>query len=266
VALIANPLYAVILVIGLLYLFFSKEAKPYRMLAWSFSAILVVFLVQRGTKSYYVAPAFPMLIAPGAMAIERFCSRPKGMWPKLLVVLLIVAGGCLLLPITTPILSIERFVAYQRWLGLAPPKEEVERVGQIPQLFADRFGWKELTEGVAEVYQTLPAEDRARCGIFARNYGEAGSLEFHGRDYKIPPVLSGHNNYWLWGFGEITGDVMIMVGIPKEDLEEVYESVEWVASHSHDYAMPGEQNIPICVCRGRKQPLEQLWPGLKIYI
>jgi hypothetical protein len=68
-----------------------------------------------------------------------------------------------------------------------------------------------------------------------------------------PPLsiaLFGHNNYWLWGYGEITGDVMMMVGIPGEDLEEVYESVEWVATHSHDYALPGEQNVPICVCPG----------------
>jgi len=45
---------------------------------------------------------------------------------------------------------------------------------------------------------TLPPQDRATCGIAVRNYGEAGAIDYFGRQYGLPPVITGHQNYWLW--------------------------------------------------------------------
>ena len=73
-----------------------------------------------------------------------------------------------------PLLPVERYLAYARALGLAPSTEEHQRVGPLPQQYADMFGWTELVDTVARAYAPLSPEERAHCGIFAQNYGEAG--------------------------------------------------------------------------------------------
>jgi hypothetical protein len=32
------------------------------------------------------------------------------------------------------------------------------------------------------------------------------------KKYDLPRAISGHNNYWLWGPREYTGEIMIMIG------------------------------------------------------
>ena len=36
--------------------------------------------------------------------------------------------------------------------------------------------------------------------VFARNYGEAGALEYYAETYPLPRVISTHNSYWFWGY------------------------------------------------------------------
>jgi hypothetical protein len=65
---------------------------------------------------------------------------------------------------------------------------------------------------VARVCHRIPHEQRSKCGIFAQNYGEAGAIDFFAKKYDLPRAISGHNNYWLWGPREYTGEIMIMIG------------------------------------------------------
>lgn len=257
-ALNANPLHVPILLIGLAYLLFTKQGRTFRILGWSFLVILAALLVQKGAKAYYVGPALPLLFIPGALAIEQLSSRQKLVWLRPVLILMLLVGGVLVMPLAVPIVPIERYVAYEEWLGLRPPQDEVGHTGEIAQLFSDRFGWVEMTAEVTEVYRSLPAADRSKCAIFAGNYGQAGALEFHGKAHELPLVLSGHNNYWVWGYGDTTGEVVLTVGIPRDDLLEAFSSVEHVATHHHEYAVPGERNVPICVCRGPKRPIEEI--------
>ena len=51
-------------------------------------------------------------------------------------------------------------------------------------------GWEELTDRVESVVATLPQAEREDLVIFASNYGEAGAIEYFGRDRGLPPVAS----------------------------------------------------------------------------
>ena len=99
--------------------------------------------------------------------------------------------------------------------------------------------------------------------IFGNDYGQSGAIDFYGPKYGLPPALSGHQTYFLWGPRGYSGNCMIVLDDRKEVLEGLFESVEYVGtSADNPYAL--ERNIPVFICRGAKfGTLEQVWPKLK---
>jgi hypothetical protein len=120
-----------------------------------------------------------------------------------------------------------------------------------------------MTAAVADVYDKLPADDRAKACIYTLNYGEAGALNFFGPRYHLPQAISGHNTYWLWGPGSCTGQVVITVGFSQEDLTPAFASVTPAAKISCAYCMPEESDLTVYVCRQPTAPLANLWKHAK---
>jgi hypothetical protein len=164
------------------------------------------------------------------------------------------------------VLSPEQYAAYSQALHLAPSAGEKRKEARLPQFFADRFGWPELVAAVADVYNGLTPQERARCVILASNYGEAGALDFFGRRYGLPRAVSGHNNYYLWGPGTRVAEVLIAVNVPRDDLKRLFSDVQQAATTpDHPYAMPDETGLPIFVCRKPIVSLQEAWPRFKNY-
>ena len=115
---------------------------------------------------------------------------------------------------------------------------------------------------VARIYNSLPPDVRARTAIFGQNYGQAGAIDLFGPRYGLPPALSGHQNYFLWGWDGYTGQSMIVMGDRQERLEELFVSVRKMAHIDNPYTMPYEQ-IDIFYCQGLNEPLGKLWPQVK---
>jgi hypothetical protein len=207
-----------------------------------------------------------MLLAAGAFAIETFIQERQWNWLKPVTVGLLVAGGAITAPFALPVLPVETYIKYQSFLGIEPPKTERHRFGKLPQSYADMFGWENMVATVAKVYDSLPPEERAKCAIFTSNYGEAGAIDFFGKKYGLPKAISGHNNYWLWGPRNYTGDIVITLGESLEDVKETFGQVELGATHVDEYAMPYESDLPIYICRKPKGSLQEIWPRTKSYI
>jgi dolichyl-phosphate-mannose-protein mannosyltransferase len=256
-----HPLSVPLWLTGLGFLLFAPSARPYRALGLTY-VFLFGLLVFLRAKDYYLAPAYPMLFAAGAVAAERLISRPV---LRAAVLVPGLAGFAALAPLALPVLPVDTFVAYQRALGLEAPRHERHTFGALPQHYADQHGWEELVSSVAGVYQRLPPETRARTALFAQNYGEAGALDWLGGAQGLPPARSGHNHYFLWGPGEEPENILV-VGGDLEELQPLCERTE-VAAHvpPNPYVMPYEDNLPIHLCSGLKVPLATLWPGLKHY-
>ncbi len=262
--LMMHPILFPVWILGLRF-FLMGGGKTYRALGWIYLALLAVFLALHG-KFYYLAPAYPMLLAGGAVAIEEWLEgwvATRGrLWPKAAVAGVIAAAGILFAPMMLPILPPERYVAYQKALEMQPGKTEVEHVGPLPQLFGDQFGWPEMVEEVARIYDALPAEERAKACIFAGNYGEAGAVNLFGPRHGLPAAISGHQTHFFWGPRGCTGEVLIVLQRSREGLERVCASVEEAGRHEHPWGM-AEENGPIHVCRGLKTPLSEMWPRVK---
>jgi len=251
--------------LGGLFWLFRGAGGRFRVLGWTF-VVFFVMLFALKAKNYYLAPIYPMLFAAGAAGLEaglaRWPATGGKTWPKAAVVAVIVIAAAIFAPLALPLLSPEDYVAYEKALGTGPPKTEVAHRGPLPQIFGDQFGWPELVADVARIYHALPPEERARAGIFANNYGEAGALALFGPRLGLPRPISAHQSYFLWGPGDFKGDVLIVLQDDRESLERLCASVEEAGAHFHPWGM-AEENGPIFVCRGLRPTLQAMWPDLK---
>jgi len=265
VALEIHPLTIPIGLVGLYFCFFAKEGKTCRVLGWIFVAALGIFLMTNA-KAYYLAPTFFMLFAGGACAIEGFVERHAWHWLKPASVALLVLGGLITLPYAVPVLPVETFIRYEDFLGLHPGSGERDKPTDLPQVYADQFGWENQVAAVARVYNGLSPEERTRTLIYCNNYGEAGAIDFFGKKYGLPKASSGHNNYWLWGPQNPGADMVITVGEKPREVEHTFNQVQLAAVVVSPHARSFENNLPICVGRDLKMPLKEAWPRTKGFI
>jgi Dolichyl-phosphate-mannose-protein mannosyltransferase len=251
---------------GVIWLFAGRgQDKPrYRLFGWAFLVVLTTFIVLKA-KNYYVVPIYPMLFAAGAIGLERIGDgRGIGRWMRFTYVTIVIVAGIVLLPFSVPVLSPENYIRYQKALDIQPSQTEHQPNGSLPQWYADEFGWPEMVEKVASVYNSLPPEERARTAIFSNGWGEAAAVDFYGPKYGLPLAISKHNSYWIWGSGNYDGSTMIILRSGGRDEPSLFESVESVGRVSHPYSRRDEY-FDILLCRGLKKNLKDIWPGVKSF-
>jgi dolichyl-phosphate-mannose-protein mannosyltransferase len=261
--LLMHPLSAPLWIAGLWYFFRDADGRRFRALGWTYVVILLCMLVLNG-RVYYLAPAYPMLFAAGAVVFQRSFERWSLTWLKPAYVAALLVAGALLAPFAYfPLLPVEGYIAYSKALHFGPPKIETHEEGPLPQIYADMYGWKEMAESVAGAYNKLSPEDKHRCAIFGQNYGQAGAIDFFGAKIGLPNALSGHQSYYYWGPRGYTGECVLVLGDSAGVLEQKFDSVEKVATVYHPYSMP-YQHFDVFLCRGpRFGTLQQAWPKLK---
>jgi hypothetical protein len=250
-------------VLGLAWLLLGRAAKPFRTLGFAFLAVLVV-LVLTGGKPYYLAAAYAAPLAAGAVALEGW-TKARVRWLRPVLTVLVVVVGLAIAPLGRPVLPVDDFVRYAAAIGIEAAPEERHEMGRLPQFFADMHGWREMAETVAGVVRSLPEKERRGACIFGQNYGEAGAMEYFGPGLDLPPAISAHNSYWLWGPGECDGDVLIVIGDERRRLEGLFESVELGATFTCRDCMPYENDLPIWICRGLKMPIDELWIDIRSF-
>ncbi len=256
---VTNPLLSLVWISGLVWTLLNRSM---RFFWYGFIGLIALMILSHG-KHYYPADVYPIFFAAGGVAIEAWTQSVRYLRPAALT--LAVLAGLLLLPYVEPILPEETFIRFNKTVGpkLGMSAISTEHVKQtwMTQDWADMHGWPQLAAAVQRVYDSLPAADRAKAVAFAQNYGEASAIAF----YSNVPVISGHNQYYLWGLHGNSGEVMIDVnGECWHDLH-LYRSATRATVFSNPYGMPYEDNMPIVVCRGITRSLQALWPKAKNY-
>jgi hypothetical protein len=261
-----NPLTDPLSLLGLYFYLRARAGAPYRALGYAF-VVLFVLLTLLHSKAYFLAPAYPLLFAGGAVVLGQAKGRGAALLRPAYAAILGVSG-LLLIPLAMPVLSpaaFARVYAHVAGTGNASVGQQTQSV--FPQYLGDRFGWDTMTATVAGVYAALPAFERASACIYTANYGEASALSLFGPQYGLPPAISSHNNYDLWGPGRCSGAVLILVGDPRETrpLARDYASVAQAATITCTPCMPAEDNLPVLVATQPKLSLAALWGRLKHY-
>ncbi|HVR90296.1 MAG TPA: glycosyltransferase family 39 protein [Novosphingobium sp.] len=260
---ILNPLFAPIWIAGLVAPFAVARLKDLRFLAIAYLVTFAVVRLGHG-KDYYLAACYPALFAIGAVALAPLA---KGLVRKAgfaLVGALAVAVSALAAPLALPILSPPRLVAYMGQIGFVPQQQEKSFAGTaLPQLFADQLGWHDFTRQVVGAWRRIPADEQAGTAVLVENYGEAAALDIYGAPQGLPPALSGHNQYHLWGLRGQGPTNLLVIESDPEDLKSFCKDVIVLDSTASPYAMVHENGKAIAFCRGLHPPLAQLWPSLK---
>jgi hypothetical protein len=264
--LLVHPLSALIWITGVSAFFVARRFRPLRFLGWTYLASFAAFVILRG-KNYYLAPIYPVYLAAGCVVIDDAIDsirQPSLKLIKPVLAVLLLAGGAILAPLALPILPIEQFITYMQRLPIKLPRSEHSHMRAVlPQHYADQFGWNEIVDEVVVAWNNVPLNERKDCGVMAQDYGQAGAIDFLGPKYGLPPALSGHQSWWLWGPRGYSGNCLIVLDDDRETLETLFEHVDLVGtSRGNPYAL--ERELPVFICRGAKfGTLAQLWPRLK---
>ncbi len=263
--LIMNPLSLPLWIAGLWYVF-SKRGARYRVFGWAYLILLVLFILLQG-KSYFLAPAYPPLFASGAMLFGTGRVRWRTWGPRWVAAYagVLVLSAVLLAPAVMPVLPPAVYARVYGPSGNSGAQQESGDAYGLPQALADRFGWEQQVALIAQVYHSLPPNEQRIACIFTENYGEAGALVQFGGRYDLPPAISGHNAFYLWGSEGCTGQVLITINIDPRDAAQGYGSVTLAARTSCAACVDFENNAPILILRQPKEPLAVLWSQAKHY-
>jgi 4-amino-4-deoxy-L-arabinose transferase-like glycosyltransferase len=257
-----NPLSLPLWGAGLWYFFFSKRGARYRVFGWAYLILFVLFIAIQG-KSYFLAPAYPPLYAGGAVLFGQWQVRWRG-WIMGYAVVLALSGVLLGLAVM-PVLPPAVYAHVYGKSGNSGSQQEAGDAYGLPQALADRFGWEEQVALIAQVYHSLPPKEQRVACIYTENYGEASALVQFGGRYHLPPPISGHNAFYLWGPQGCTGQVVITINIAPQDAARGFGSVTMAARTSCAACVDFENQAPILILRQPKAPFAVLWPQVKHY-
>ncbi len=181
--LLMNPASAAFWIRGVLFYFFARAARAYRVFGWAFVITFAFFLLAHG-KNYYSAPMYTVAFAGGALAVENFLSNARAALRTALqtaVMAVAILGIFPMLPLVLPILPINTYLQYQALLPIAVPRSEHGHMGAaLPQHYADEFGWEEMVlAATAQVYHGLsPANEQNQDRDFRQQLWRSRSHRF----------------------------------------------------------------------------------------
>ncbi len=240
-----SPVAMLLAVFGLLRLWRDPKLAPYRLLAWAWLALLVLFFVTGG-KGYYLGGLYPALIAAGALGIEQRVGERRGRrigWLAAVIVAAIIG-----MPIALPVLPAST-LASSPYAG--PAEDAMETIG-----------WPEFAAAVEQAYDQVPDGRRESAIVFTGNYGEAGAVALYGRDGRLPPVASGHNGFGLWGPPADDAGPVILVDASGGWRDEFANCAPAATIDNGQDVDNEEQGGTVWVCDGPRGGWQAAWPRL----
>jgi hypothetical protein len=223
--------------------------RRYRMLAWMYLIPLALYVVGKG-RGYYLGGAYPALTAMGAMMGERWVLSMSRAWRWVTAIFflqgLAVCGAyicCVVIPLASS----------------GPLKSfALKHNGDL----REEIGWDEMVQSVAEVRDSLPADQQNNFGIIVGNYGEQGAIEMLGPAYHLPPPISGTNSAWLRGYPDPPPTTLIVLGHGRELSNEMFTACRLAGHNGNSLGVKNEesQDHPdIFVCGPPRLPWPKFW-------
>ena len=244
---ICTNLFALPVWIAGLIVFFKN--RRYRMLGWMFVVPFAMFFLGKG-RGYYMAAAYPMLLAMGSVAGERWVLSLKRGWRIAVEAgyfTLVGAVGVLVCCVVLPLANHGPLKAFA-----------LRNNGDL----REEFGWEEMVWTVAGIRSALPPEQRDHVGIVTGNYGEQGAVEVLGAKYGLPAPISGTNSAWLRGYPRPEPTTLIVIGFSYKDADETFTGCREAGRNGNAEGLKNEESKDhpvIFVCGPPIKPWPEFW-------
>jgi hypothetical protein len=242
----ANLFAAPVWLIGL-YAFLRQ--RRYRMIAFMYIVPLLVFWVDKG-RFYYVAEAYPMLLAMGAVTCEGWLARiPR--WSQLTIEAVFFAG-----------LFLAGGYFFAGWVPLASSGPLRSFALNHSGDLREEIGWDELVTTVAAIRDSLPPDQQASLGVTVANYGEQGAIETLGPAYHLPPPISTTNSAWLRGYPTPQPTTLIVLGLTSDQANRIFTGCRLAGHNGNAEGIHNEESDDhpdIFVCGPPRLPWPELW-------
>jgi hypothetical protein len=226
------------------------RSDRFRLLSAFYIGPFVLFAIAKG-RGYYLLPAYVVLYAAGAVALERFLGR-RGRGLRVAAVTVIVVA-----------MLADTCVIGSRTVQVATPGSKLWKYQMANSSdLRDQVGWPEFVKDVATVRDGLSPEERDRLAVLAQNYGEAGALALYGPAYGLPTPIASVNSFHDRGYGPFAPENVIVAGGNYDDLMKYFESCR-VGSPVHiPYGVKNEEAAykVIFVCHHLRQGWDVVWP------
>jgi hypothetical protein len=223
--------------------------RRYRMLGWMYVIPLAMFAVGKG-RGYYLGAAYPMLMAMGAVRGERWVQAMARGWQWAVEVFFFSGLAAFGIYIVCAIIPFASSGPLQQFA--------LKSNGDL----RDEIGWDELVKTVADICDSLPADQRANLGVMTGNYGEQGAIELLGPAYHLPPPVSRTNSAWLRGYPQPPPTTLIVIGDSREWVERNFTSCRLAGHNGNALGVKNEESEDhpdIFVCGPPRVPWAQFW-------
>ena len=235
-----------LVIAGLIRLWRTPEL---RCLGVAVTLVVIYVVAWVPGKVYYSDGMLPVVLAAGSVSVPRWIERARRHPVRARIGVAIVAAVTLL--IAVKILPVE-------------PLSTVHTVSNNTTV-TDSIGWPQLTAQVAAEDAALARAGQAPTSIFTGSYAEAGAIDVYGGPDHLPPVISGHNSFWMWGPGT-AADKTVLVVDALGQLRPYFASCRVLATFNPPDQVQSDWNdLPIGVCTGPSASWTALWPHLKHY-
>jgi hypothetical protein len=227
---------------------FLRERR-YRMLAWMYLIPLALFVLGKG-RGYYLAAAYPPLVAMGAVTGERWVASLGRAWRWTIQGVFytgLVACGVYISLLVLPLASHGTLRDFA-----------LRNNGDL----REEIGWDEMVKSVADIRDSLPAAQRSTLGILVGNYGEQGAIETLGPAYHLPAPISMTNSAWLRGYPATPPTTLIVLGFTSEEADEKFTSCRLAGHNGNAEGVKNEESEyhpDIFLCGGPRKTWAEFW-------
>jgi len=241
-----NPVTAPLWIAG--FIGFARSRR-HRMMAWMFMVPLAFFALAKG-RGYYVAGAYPMVLAMGAVLGERWLSSLPRWASRSIRAVYFTAFAAISAYICAIVLPLASSGPLRSFA--------LSHNGDL----REEIGWDELVRTVAQIRDSLPADQQAHLGIATGNYGEYGAIEMLGRAYGLPQPIGTTNSEWLRGFPTPPPTTIILLGNGAKQADQIFSGCRWAGHNGNSEGIRNEESVDhpdIFVCGPPREPWPVLW-------
>ena len=243
---LVSPFLVPVWVAGAVALFRRPEWRRYRVLAWAWALVTLLYFAVGG-KGYYTAGVLLILAAAGSVVTVEWWARSAVR--RAAVAAAVVASGAV-----TSVLMLPIF----------PPDRLPALIVEINYDAGETIGWPAFADSLAAVHRSLPAADRERAIVLTGNYGEAAAVARYGPERGLPRAYSGHNSVADFGIPPERADVVIAIGFAESKLRELFAEVTNAGQVDLRVDIDNDEDgTPIWVCRQPRESWASAWDRIR---